>query len=176
MKFNFDENIDRLRSNSVKYDLREVYFGSKEVIPLWVADMDFATPECIREAVQKRAQHEIYGYSLKPDGFFNSIQKWISKQHNWDIEKESIAFSPGVVPGLVLSILANSNPGDKIIIQTPVYFPFFQSIEGNDRKIIINPLICNIIDEFSRHNISNTLFNLPFSRTPYFTIKAKSGA
>lgn len=140
MKYNFDKTIDRTTSNAVKYDLRKAYFGKADVIPLWVADMDFASPECIRNAVTERAKHEIYGYSLKPEGYNASIQKWLSKNHAWEIPKSSISFSPGVVPGLVLSIMAFTNPGDKIIVQTPVYFPFFISIEENEREMVINPL------------------------------------
>ncbi|MBN1651817.1 MAG: PatB family C-S lyase [Bacteroidales bacterium] len=140
MTYNFDQIIDRSSSNSVKYDIRQAYFGNKNVIPLWVADMDFATPECIRKAILKRANHEIYGYSIKPDSYFTSIQNWLKTQHNWSIPKTSIDFSPGVVPGLVFSILALTNPGDKIIVQTPVYFPFFISIEGNNREMLVNPL------------------------------------
>jgi cystathionine beta-lyase len=140
MIYNFDQIIDRSQSHSVKYDFREAYFGNKDLIPLWVADMDFATPDFIRKAVNERAQHEIYGYSLKPDSYFLSIQKWLKNRHDWEIEKENISFSPGVVPGVVMSILALTNPGDKIIVQTPVYFPFFISIEGNQREMLINPL------------------------------------
>lgn len=140
MIYNFNQTIDRLSSNSVKYDIREIYFGNKNVIPLWVADMDFATPECIRKAILKRAEHEIYGYSIKPESYYTSIQNWLKTKHNWSIAKENIEFSPGVVPGLVISILALTNPGDKIIVQTPVYFPFFTSIEGNNREMLINPL------------------------------------
>ncbi|MCD6090603.1 MAG: PatB family C-S lyase [Bacteroidales bacterium] len=140
MKYNFDQCIDRTNSNAVKYAIRESYFGKKDVIPLWVADMDFATPECIRKAVVERAEHEIYGYSIKPEGYFNAIQNWLKKIHQWEIPKDSIYFSPGVVPGLVFSILALTEPGDKIIVQTPVYFPFFISIEGNNREMLINPL------------------------------------
>lgn len=140
MKYNFDQTIDRTTSSAVKYDLRKTYFGKADVIPLWVADMDFASPECIRNAVTERAKHEIYGYSLKPEGYNASIQKWLCKNHAWEIPKSSISFSPGVVPGLVLSIMAFTNPGDKIIVQTPVYFPFFISIEENEREMVINPL------------------------------------
>ena len=140
MKYNFDQIIDRSNTNAIKYDVRESYFGKADIIPLWVADMDFATPECIRDAVIDRANHEIYGYSLKPDGYTSSIQNWLKNRHHWKIDKESISFSPGVVPGLVLSILAYSEPGDKIIIQTPVYSPFFISIKDNNREILINPL------------------------------------
>ncbi|MCD6178443.1 MAG: PatB family C-S lyase [Bacteroidales bacterium] len=140
MKYNFDQPIDRSDSNSVKYDLRKIYFGKADIIPLWVADMDFASPECVQKAIAERAKHEIYGYTLKPDGYNTSIQKWLSKNHAWKIPKINISFSPGVVPGLVLSILALTKPGDKIIVQTPVYFPFFISIEGNEREMVINPL------------------------------------
>lgn len=140
MKYNFDQTINRENTNSVKYDIRESYFGKADVIPLWVADMDFASPECIRNAVAKRAKHEIYGYSIKPESYSSSIQNWLKNKHNWKIAKENISFSPGVVPGLVLSILAFTEPGDKIIVQTPVYFPFFISIEGNEREMLINPL------------------------------------
>ncbi|MBN2237686.1 MAG: PatB family C-S lyase [Bacteroidales bacterium] len=140
MIYNFDELIDRSHSNSVKYDLRQHFFGTDQVIPLWVADMDFATPSCIRKAVIERAEHEIYGYSIKPQGYFKSIKNWLKIRHNWQIPENSICFSPGVVPGLAVSILAFTNPGDKIIVQTPVYFPFFTSILDNEREMIINPL------------------------------------
>ena len=140
MKYNFDQTIDRSNTHSVKYEVRENYFGKKEIIPLWVADMDFATPEFVRQAIIERANHEIYGYTIKPDNYFTSIQNWLKNQHQWNVAKESIYFSPGVVPGLALSIMALTEPGDKIIVQTPVYFPFFTSIEGNNREMLINPL------------------------------------
>lgn len=140
MKYNFNQIIDRIDSQAVKYEVRKAYFGRKDIIPLWVADMDFATPKCVREAIIERANHEIYGYSVKPDSYFLAIQNWLKNRHKWEISKKHISFSPGVVPGLVLCIHAFTNPGDKIIIQTPVYFPFFSSIEENNREILLNPL------------------------------------
>ncbi len=140
MTYNFDQIIDRSHSNSVKYDVRKPFFGKADVIPLWVADMDFATPKCVRDAILERAQHEIYGYSIKPDSYFIAIQNWLKNRHNWEIPKESISFSPGVVPGVALAIHAFTKPGDKVIVQTPVYFPFFTSIEENNREMLINPL------------------------------------
>lgn len=139
-KANFDNIINRNHTQAIKLELRENLFGKKDVIPLWVADMDFETPEFIRNAVIDRAKHEIYGYTLKSEDYYFAIQNWLKKRYTWNISTESIFFSPGVVPGLVLCILALTNPGDKIIIQTPVYFPFFTSIEGNGRELLINPL------------------------------------
>ena len=141
MKYKFDHKINRENSNSVKYDLRRKVFGSQDVLPMWVADMDFETPEFIRKAVKERSEHEVYGYSYKPESYYKSIVNWLSEQHNWDIHSKDLTFSPGVVPGLVLSVLAFSQPGDKIIVQPPVYFPFFSTIKDNGRQIIHNNLI-----------------------------------
>jgi len=140
MKYNFDEPIDRSHTHAVKYDVREAFFGKKDVIPLWVADMDFATPLSIQHAIQERAKHPIYGYTLKHPGYYKAIVGWLKNRHRWDVEAKNIAFSPGVVPGLALSILALTQPNDKIIVQTPVYFPFFSSITDNGRQMLINPL------------------------------------
>ena len=138
--YNFDEFIDRTGTHTVKYDLRDAVFGNKEVIPMWVADMDFKTPDFIVEAVKKRAEHPIYGYTIRPDSFNESIINWMKKRHNWNIKKDWLTFSPGVVPALVMCVLAFTKPGDKIIIQSPVYFPFFSTIEGNGRQLTDNPL------------------------------------
>jgi len=137
----FDKIISRENTNSVKYDLRSLYFGNKEVIPMWVADMDFETPSFIQEAVKKRAQHPIYGYSIKPKSYFDSIINWMEKRHQWKVKREHIAFSPGVVPGLVLALMTFSKPGDKIVVQSPVYFPFFSSVLDNGRQLVVNELL-----------------------------------
>lgn len=139
--YDFDHIVERSETNSVKYDLREMYFQNKDVIPMWVADMDFETPPFIRKAVQKRAEHPIYGYSIKPESYFLSIINWLKKRFSWDVLKKDILFSPGVVPGFTLAIMAYTKPGDKVITQPPVYFPFFQSIEDNGRELVYNQLI-----------------------------------
>lgn len=141
MKYNFDKQIKRENTNSVKYDLRRKVFGTEDVIPMWVADMDLETPKFIRDAVKERAEHEVYGYSYRPEGYYQSIVAWLENQHNWKVHSKEISFSPGVVPGLVLSVLAFTQPGDKIIVQPPVYFPFFTSIKDNGRQIINNELL-----------------------------------
>ncbi len=138
---NFNKIINRENTNSVKYDLRELYFGKKDVIPMWVADMDFETPECIINAVKNRTQHSIFGYSIKPKSYYTSIINWLKTSYKWDVKQNEICFSPGVVPGFTLAILAYTNPGDKIVVQPPVYFPFFTAIEKNERELVHNELI-----------------------------------
>jgi len=141
MQYNFDEIINRENTNCVKYDLRKEYFGNAEVMPLWVADMDFATPDFIREAIISRAEHPVYGYTIRKDEFFNSIINWMQKRHSWEVKKDWISFSPGIVPALNLAVLGYSSPGDKVLLQPPVYFPFFRAVKDHDREIIENVLV-----------------------------------
>jgi cystathionine beta-lyase len=107
---------------------------------MWVADMDFRTPEFIVDKLRKRLEHEIFGYSFRPKEYFSSIIKWQNDRHNWHIEKDWICFSPGVVPALNLCTLAFTNPGDSIIVQPPVYFPFFSAVESHGRNLVYNQL------------------------------------
>jgi len=139
--WNFDEPVGREGTCSVKYDLREEVFGVKDVTPMWVADMDFKTPGFITEALRKRLDHEIYGYSFRPPEYYSSIATWIKQRHNWQIETDWICFSPGIVPALNFCTLAFTKPGDGIIVQPPVYFPFFSAVESHGRKIMYNRLI-----------------------------------
>ncbi len=141
MKYNFDEIIDRTNTACVKYDLRKLFFGNEEVIPMWVADMDFRTPDFIIRAIRERASHEILGYSIRPDSYFTSLIKWLQRRHHWEIEKEWVAFSPGIVPAVNMAVLAFSKRRDKIIIQPPVYFPFFDAVKKHGRKLVYNQLI-----------------------------------
>ena len=138
--YNFDELIDRTNTNCIKYDIRKSFFGNADVIPLWVADMDFKTPDFIIDAIKKRAEHELFGYTFRPDSYSESIVNWLKRRHNWEIKPEWISFSPGVVAGLTLAIDTFSKPGDGVIIQPPVYFPFFDSVKGTGRELIENPL------------------------------------
>ncbi len=143
MRYNFDEIIPRENTNSVKYDIRETYFGKPDVFPMWVADMDFKTPDFILEAIRERLNHEILGYTIKPDSFFESIVGWVKRRHNWDIKKEWIAYSPGVVPAINLIVEGFTSPGDKIIVQPPVYYPFFSAVKNNNRILVNNQLVNN---------------------------------
>jgi len=139
--WNFDEPVKREGTNCIKYDLREETFGIKDVIPMWVADMDFITPDFIIKALQNRLKHEIFGYSFRPGEYFKSIIDWLETRHNWRVDKEWICFCPGIVPALNFCTLAFTRPGDSIIVQPPVYFPFFSAVESHGRKLIYNRLI-----------------------------------
>ncbi len=139
-KYNFDEVISREGTNSIKYDARERYFQNGQVIPLWVADTDFRTPDFISGAIKKRAEHEIYGYSFQSDSYFDAITGWMQRRHNWEIKREWISFSPGVVAGIAFAIETFTKAGDGVIVQPPVYFPFFDVVKGTKRKLIENPL------------------------------------
>ncbi len=139
--YNFDELINREGTHSYKYDLREKLFGSDEVYPMWVADTEFKVPDFILNALRERLDHGIFGYTLLDDDYYNSIIKWNKDKHGTTLKKEWIKYSPGVVPSLFASVLALTDPGDKVIVQTPVYYPFYSAVSENDRKILRNELI-----------------------------------
>lgn len=140
MIWNFDENVEREGTFCVKYDLRKEIFGKHDVIPMWVADMDFKTPEFVITAIRKRLDHEICGYSFRPPEYFTTISAWMKNRHGWIIDNDWICFSPGIVPALNFCTLAYTKPGDSIIVQPPVYFPFFSAVEAHGRKLIFNNL------------------------------------
>ena len=137
----FDKIISRHATGSVKWDALNKVFGSEDVLPLWVADMDFPSPEAVINAVNERASHPLYGYNTQESSLYQSIIEWVKRRHGWEIEKDWILLAPGVVPSIIFSILALSQPGDGIIIQPPVYPPFLASIKDNGREVVENPLI-----------------------------------
>jgi cystathionine beta-lyase len=141
MKYDFDKVIERRKTNSVKWDGVLKLFGDKDVLPMWVADMDFKAPAPVIEALKKRAEEGIYGYPLRPPSYYDAFIDWIRRHHDWKVEKEWLTFSPGVVTGLSVMILALSRPGDGVLVQPPVYYPFFKVIENNGRQVVNNPLI-----------------------------------
>jgi cysteine-S-conjugate beta-lyase len=140
MKYNFDELIERKGTNSLKYDGKSRYFGTDDIMPLWVADMDFRTPHFIMDAIKRRCEHEILGYTLKTGIFFNSLINWLSRRFDWNVPEESICFTPGVVSALNFGVLAFTNPGDRVIVQSPVYAPFYTAVKDHNRELAINPL------------------------------------
>jgi len=141
MKYNFDKFIDRSDSYAVKYDEREKNFGTSDLIPLWIADMDFETAKPIKDAVLKRAEQGIYGYTSKPDSYFQAFCDWQKKRNNWVVNKKSVSFSPGVVPSLSVIVREFTNADDKVLIQTPVYPEFYDVVEAWDRTVIESQLI-----------------------------------
>ena len=145
MKYNFDEVIDRKNTDSMKWSASylERHFGSADCVPLWVADMDFRTAQPVIDAVTERAGHGIYGYALAGDEFYEAVIKWQKRRNGWEVKKEWIVFSPGVVPALWHIVRTFCSPGEKVILQSPVYYPFYKVIEDNGCQVINNRLINN---------------------------------
>ena len=141
VKYDFDQIIDRRNTNSVKIDALKEVFGADDLIPLWVADMEFLSPPEITDALKKRVEHGIFGYYTPDDAYFKSIINWLENRHSWTVDKQDVIFVPGVVKGFAFAIDAFTNVGDKIIIQPPVYPPFKTTSEGLNRKIVNNSLI-----------------------------------
>lgn len=135
MKYDFDKTIDRRATNSYKWDS-----APEGVLPMWVADMDFRTASAIIDALQKRVAHGIFGYTRVPDAYYDAVTSWFSRRHGWDIDREWIIYTSGVVPAVSAVIKALTVPGDKVIVQTPVYNCFFSSIRNNGCEIVSNPL------------------------------------
>ncbi len=141
MPYNFDELIDRSSTNCIKYDARGRFFGKEDVLPLWVADMDFKTPDFVIEKLKERLNHEVLGYTFRPDSCTEAIVNWLKERHNWAIDKEWLHYSPGVVPALAFAVQVYTSPGDEVIVQPPVYFPFFSAVKNNNREMVENPLV-----------------------------------
>ena len=141
MKYDFDVIHDRKLFHSVKWNQLKGQFGREDLLPLWVADMDFKSPQPVINALREGAEHGIYGYTGMEDSYYAAIISWMKKRHHWPVRKEWISFSPGVVSAIAFLIRIFSQPGDKIIIQPPVYYPFSETISRNGRQVINNPLI-----------------------------------
>lgn len=140
MKFDFDREISREGTGSLKYDGRAGYFGKDDILPLWVADMDFAVPEAVTRALMKRAAHPIYGYTLPPESLFDALTGWMRHRHGWEIQREWILLTPGVVPSLNAVVMASTQPDEGVIVQPPVYFPFYSAVTKTGRRLVQNPL------------------------------------
>lgn len=141
MKYDFSTEISREGTSTIKYDKREMIFGNPNVLPMWVADMDIATPPFIIERLQKRLQHPILGYTLQDNEYNHAIAWWLQKRFGWKIETEWLSYCPGIVAGLNHAVQAYTNTGDKILIQTPVYHPFAHAVKQNGRELVTNPLV-----------------------------------
>ncbi|GHS88711.1 cystathionine beta-lyase [Bacteroidia bacterium] len=139
-QYDFDKIIDRHGTNALKTDVLTVRYGRSDLLPLWVADMDFETPDFIMEALRERLNHPVLGYTKNPDGYYPAIQKWLLTVHGWTIQSEWLRYIPGVVKGIGFAVNVFTKPGDRIIIQPPVYHPFHLVPRGNGREIVYNPL------------------------------------
>ncbi len=137
--YNFDEVIERRNTDCAKWDI----FKDEDMLPMWVADMDFRCPQEIIDALHRRAEHGVFGYAGAYHSYYTSIINWMKKRHNWEIELDWICSSPGIVPALDMLVRGLTQPGDEVVIQTPVYHPFFSVISNNHCKVIENELVLN---------------------------------
>ena len=153
MNYNFDAEVSRRDTNSVKWEFMKGdedrpqlqhthrFFGKNRTLPMWVADMDFISPRSVVDALTARAQHGIYGYTAPTQDFYQSVVRWMQRRHDWEIAPEWICITPGVVPALNMLVRAFVSPGDRVLIQPPVYRPFYRAIENNNAELALNPLV-----------------------------------
>ena len=140
MKYDFDRIIDRSGTNALKYSVLKERYGRDDLLPLWVADMDFETPDFITDALRKRLDHSLFGYTSVPAELWDTIAKWVEDHHSWIVKKEWITYIPGVMKGVGSAINVFVRSDEKIIIQPPVYYPFRLVPQGNGREVVYNPL------------------------------------
>ena len=138
--YDFDRVVDRHGTSSLKWDFGEKFTGMSGLVPLWVADMDFPAPAEIVQALQAGWTHGIFGYTLEPDSYFDAAAAGSQRRHGWEVRREWMLPSPGVIPALVFAILALTKPGEGIVIQPPVYHPFAMRVRANGRRVVENPL------------------------------------
>ncbi len=146
----FDSVIDRKGTESLKYDFAKKRGKPEDVLPLWVADMDFKTSSYIEDALVERARHGIFGYSEAQSAYFESVSAWMKKHHDWDVQEAWLVKTPGVVFALAMAVKAYTEPGDGVLIQMPVYYPFSEVIEDNGRKVVNSALY---LGEDNRYHI-----------------------
>lgn len=140
MKYNFDEVVVRKGTDCVKYDDLQEVFGRTDLLPMWVADMDFRTPPFVIDAIRQRLDHEVLGYTLPCESWYENIIQWVGRRHQVTLQKEEIGFVPGIVRGIAFAVNCFTNPGDKVMVQPPVYHPFFLVTEHNHREVVYNSL------------------------------------
>ena len=141
MKYNFDEIIDRHGTDSVKWDAVSERWGRNDLLPMWVADMDFRTPPFVMDALKKRLEHEILGYTFACEEWYTSIINWLQQRYHWEVTREMLTFMPGIVRGLAFAIQCFTEKGDKVMVMPPVYHPFFLVTEKNQREVVYSPLV-----------------------------------
>lgn len=141
MQYNFDEIIDRRNTNSLKWDFAVERGRPADVLPLWVADMDFPAPQPVLDALERAVRHGIFGYSDVKSGYYDALAAWFSRRFGWETRPEWLVKTPGVVFALAMAVRALTNPGDAVLLQPPVYYPFFSVVRDNNREVVENPLV-----------------------------------
>lgn len=140
MNYDFDKPVDRRGTGALKFEVLEERYGRGDLLPLWVADMDFETPDFITEALRRRLDHSLFGYTVEPEGYRSSVVAWQRRRHNWEIRPEWLTYIPGIVKGIGLVLDRFTAPGDRVVVQPPVYHPFHLLPRANGREIVWNPL------------------------------------
>lgn len=140
-KYDFDTVIERKGSGDLMHEALLPRWGRDDLLPMWVADMDFATPDFVVDALKKRMEHPIFGYTVTPDDYWSSIMDWLKDRHQWAVQRDWLRFIPGIVKGIGMVVNVFTQPGEKVIIQPPVYHPFRITPQGNGREVVWNPLI-----------------------------------
>lgn len=143
MRYDFDKIVDRRGSGAIMTDCLKERYGREDLLPLWIADMNFETPEPVRQALEQRLAHQVYGYSVAPNSYWEAIRSWERRIHGWDIAREALSFIPGIVRGIAFVLQCFTQPGDKVVVQPPVYMPFLNLPRANDRKLVYNHLLIN---------------------------------
>ena len=147
--YDFDKIVDRSGSGDLKHEVLAERYGRSDLLPLWVADMDFETPQFITDALRRRLDHSLFGYTIVPRDFWPTVRTWIADHHQWQVEEEWMRFIPGIVKGIGFVINVFTKEDEKVIIQPPVYHPFRLTPEGNHREVVMNPLIENADGSYS---------------------------
>ena len=145
MTYDFDKPVDRTGSSDYKHGGLERTFGRADLLPLWVADMDWETPHFITDALKKRLEHSLFGYTCDPVDYWPTVQKWIEDHHGWKVDREWLSFIPGIVKGIGMVINVFLKPDEKVIVQSPIYHPFYLTPQGNEREVVWNPLKKKVI-------------------------------
>lgn len=138
--YDFDKIIDRSGTNALKTDALAERYGRPDLLPMWVADMDFKTPSFITDALRRRLDHSLFGYTMEPKDYWPTVAEWIESHHQWHVEQNWLSYIPGIVKGLGMAINVFVKADEKVIIQPPVYHPFRLTPEGNNREVVYNPL------------------------------------
>ncbi len=141
MIYNFDKSINRQGSDDLKHEVLKERYGRSDLLPLWVADMDWETPDFITKALKQRLEHSLFGYTVEPKDYWPTVQKWIEQHHQWKVEREWMTYIPGIVKGIGMVINFFLKRDEKVIVQPPVYHPFFLTPRGNKREVVWNPLV-----------------------------------
>lgn len=143
MRYDLDKIVDRRGSGAIMTDCLKERYGREDLLPLWIADMNFETPEPVRQALEQRLAHQVYGYSIAPESYWEAICSWERRIHGWEIARETLSFIPGIVRGIAFVLQCFTQPGDKVVVQPPVYMPFLNLPRANDRQVVYNPLRIN---------------------------------